>query len=453
MVGFSPCDRRPSRSARARSAKGSPASCWPRWPPPTAAPPTRALQDAGGRLQDGRRRHQVPALPRRAAGGARAIPGARTSTRSSSTEKEWQKVLRAAKASGPDRARRRPSTCPRCELAEEEGVDALQGPLHGHGEPGLHPRGGRGAAAGALRHRRRARGRGARGARPRGRRRPVGLLHGFQTFPTPDRGDPLPRARGLEGALPRARRLPRPHRRRQRLRPGGARAGRGLRAPTSSRSTSRSTAARRASTTSRRSTPRTSTAWSSCCARPSAPRATGRPAESEGAKRYHRRDGALHRGRQAHPARRGADRGDARLQAHRRALRARLPAARGRTASSAAAPPGPSRPTRPSARTCSSERGGVDRRLRAHGLLPLPGQGPGAARRPAAARGAARAHGRGARRGRRGARHLGERRRTTPWPRWRERAGRRASSAATRTTCCAATSTARARWAPTTWCA
>ena len=201
-------------------------------------------------------------------------------------------------------------------------MDALQGPLHGHGEPGVHPRGGRGGQAGALRHRRRARGRGARGPRPRGQRarRPAARL---PDLPHPDRGDPLPRARGLEGALPRARRA-------SSTTPTAAAPSPWWRprwpwptAPTWWRSTSRSTAARRASTTSRRSTPRTSTGWSSCCARPSARPGDGPAAESEGAKRYHRMMARSIVAGKLIPRGEVLTARDAGLQAHGRALRAR----------------------------------------------------------------------------------------------------------------------------------
>ena len=170
----------------------------------------------------------------------------------------------------------------------------------------------------------------------------------------------------------------------------------------------------------------------------------GPAAESEGAKRYHRVMARSIVAGKLISARRGADRGDARLQAHRRALRAGLPAARGATASSAAAPRRPIQADetiredmlRVSARV-------VDRGLRAHGVVALPGQGPGRPGRAAAARGAARAHGAPC------AAWTGW---PSPPPRGADndplaalaaRAGRRRSSAATRTTSCAATSTAR----------
>ena len=209
----------------------------------------RRAQDAGGRLQDGRRRHQVPALPLRAAGRA---PASR------------------AQGLRPDRA-------------DREGVE--EGPAR-RARLGPRPAGGglRPALAASWRPRRaptptrstprtwrtrsssgrwppwasRCSSRPAACPRRRCARRsratdgaPVGLLHGFQTFPTPVEEIRFRELAVVEGALPRAGRLPRPHRRRQRVRAGGARAGGRPGARTWWRSTSRSTAARRATTTSR----------------------------------------------------------------------------------------------------------------------------------------------------------------------------------------------------------
>jgi hypothetical protein len=184
------------------------------------------------------------------------------------TEKEWRKVLRAARASGLAllaEAFDRPSL----ELAAEEGADAckvhttdMENPdfiraVSAMGHPVLFATGGVPEEA-------------VRDALELTGDVPAALLHGFQTFPTPV--DQI-RFRDLAGCLsgssttPTAAARSRWSRRPWRW-PGGR---------TWSRSTSRSTGARRATTTSRRSTPRTSTAWSSCCGWPKRRGATGRP--------------------------------------------------------------------------------------------------------------------------------------------------------------------------------
>ena len=192
----------------------------------------------------------------------------------------------------------RPSTCPRCELAAEEGVDAykvhstdMENPefiraVGAAGRPVLFATGGVPEDA-------------VREALDLVGDAPVGPAARVPDLPHPDRGDPLPRAarrgrsatgcRSASSTTPTAA-APSPWWRPRWPWP---------RARTWSRSTSRSTAARRASTTSRRSTPRTSTAWSSCCARRSARRATAPPPESEGAQALPPHDGALHRGRRS----------------------------------------------------------------------------------------------------------------------------------------------------------
>ena len=180
-----------------------------------------------------------------------------------------------------------------------------------------------------------------------------------------------------------------------------------------------------------------------------------RPRDSDGAKRYHRLmarsivAGALIPRGEVLTAR------DAGLQAHRRALRARLPAARVRTASSAAAPRGPSRPTRRSARTCSSERCGpcgscvvgarmASSRCPGKALAPWPA---GRCSRCCSSACAPRAASSGV------ALATSRERRERP-ARPTSRAGRGSGlPRATRTTCSAATWTARAPWAPTTSCA
>ena len=235
----------------------------------------------------------------------RRHPGRKDFDQIELTEKEWQKVLRAAKASGLA-VLAEAFDLPSLELAAEEGVDAykvhttdMENPefikaVAALGKPVLFATGG--VPEDAVREALDLAG-GAPG-------RPAARL---PDLPHPGRGDPLPRARGAGRSATACRSA-------SSTTPTAAARSRWWRprwpwprARTWWRSTSRSTAARRASTTSRRSTPRTSTAWSSCCGRPSARRATAPAAESEAAQRYHRMMARSHRGRRAHPARRGAD--------------------------------------------------------------------------------------------------------------------------------------------------
>ena len=189
------------------------------------------------------------------------------------TPREWQKVLRAAKASGLT-VFAEAFDVPSLRLAEEEGADGYKIHSTDMENPDFI------RAVGAVRRPVFF----ATGGVPEDAVRealdlvgntPVGLLHGFQTFPTPieeirfreltawkDRYRvPVGFLDHTDGGSPSPW-LPPPS-------PSAT-------ARTSSRSISPSTAARKGSTTSRRSTPRTSTAWSSCSARPSAPQVTGR---------------------------------------------------------------------------------------------------------------------------------------------------------------------------------
>ena len=101
VVGFSAM--RPDHAharARAQVGEGQPCFVLAEVASAHGGSADAALRDAGGRLQDGRGRDQVPALPRRAPG--RAPPSRAQGLRPDRARraKEWQKVLRAAKASG-----------------------------------------------------------------------------------------------------------------------------------------------------------------------------------------------------------------------------------------------------------------------------------------------------------------------------------------------------------------
>jgi len=277
-------------------------------------------------VQDGRRRHQVPALPRRHAGrGAPSRPqGLRPDRARAQGMAEGPSGRARLRA---DRARRgfRPSVAAPRGGGKRRRV---QDPLHGHGEPGLHPRGRRRAEPRFLRHRRGPRGRGPGGARPRGQRprRPAARVPDLSH---PDRGDPLPRAHGVEGSLPRAGGIPRPHRRRQRLCSRRARPRRRV----------RSGPGREAL----HPRPQREGFRLPVLAQPRGLLPDGRaaaPGRARGGRRSGRgerrrqtlppRDGALDRGRPADPAGRGPDPRDACLQENRRALRPRVPSAQRR---------------------------------------------------------------------------------------------------------------------------
>ena len=159
----------PRRSAAARSATGSRASCWPRWPRPTAARPTRPSR-CWRRPSRWAPTASSSSSSAPSCWSCSAIRAARTSTRSSSPRRSGRKVLRAAQGLGPGaagrglRPRRRWSwPRPRARTPTRSTPPTWRTPSF------IRAVGGVGQAR-ALRDRRRARGRRARGPRPRRRR-------------------------------------------------------------------------------------------------------------------------------------------------------------------------------------------------------------------------------------------------------------------------------------------
>ena len=271
--------------------------------------------------------------------------------------REWRKRAGGGEGLGPRGAWSRPSTRASRDLALEAGVDAFQA----HPTDLDHPELLRALAAPGARcslGAGRPTSRGARRPRPR-RAAPSALLVGPPAAPAAAEELRLGELASLRERLPRAGRLPGPDRRRLRVRPRRARPRRcprgGLRreAPHARPQPQGPRLGGR-----RRARGFLPDGGASAPGRAGA-RRRPRPRAAEA-----RRARALDRGRDTHRPRRGADRGDAALQAHRRALRARARPRRSPPRHRPACGAARSRPTRRSGRTCSNEgahhrRGGL----------------------------------------------------------------------------------------------
>ena len=260
---------------RARSATGSPASCWRRSPPRTAARPTP---------RSGCWRRPSRWAPTASSSSSSApscwwcaaIRGRKDFDQIELSEKEWRKVLRAARGLGPGGAGGgvRPAVAGSWRRRRAPTPTRSTPPTwRTRSSSGRWPtRASRCCSRPAACRRRRC------ATRSRSRTaRPVGAAARLPDLPDSGGGDPLPRARVLEGALPRAGRLPGPHGRRQRVRAGGARAGRGLGREPGGEALHARPQREGLRLPELAQARRTSTAWSSCCGRRSARRATARP--------------------------------------------------------------------------------------------------------------------------------------------------------------------------------